>query len=250
MHACPLVTGIVPHVGGPILAPGAPTVLIGNLPAARVSDTVTCVGPPDVIAKGSLTVLIMGLPAARMGDTTVHGGSIVLGWPTVMIGDAPGAAGPTFGPGIILEGTPAEQAILAALLARIRDSGPNGAAFIAGLETAATPTRFNMATQSTDRHGNTVSLATTGGGITIRPTDSVSGDNEVYVDPTNLITYGGTDGATHQERPEGLLAHEAGHAALLNAGDPAQTTGGAAAEANVRTLTNPIRTEMDMVPEA
>ena len=85
MHVCPMVTGIVPHVGGPILPPGAPTVLIGGLPAARVSDMVTCVGPPDVIAMGSFKVLIGGLPAARMGDLTAHGGTIVLGCPTVII---------------------------------------------------------------------------------------------------------------------------------------------------------------------
>ncbi len=86
MHTCPMVTGIVPHVGGPILPPGAPTVLIGSLPAARVTDMCTCVGPPDVIVKGSTSVLIGGLPAARMGDNTAHGGVIVTGFPTVMIG--------------------------------------------------------------------------------------------------------------------------------------------------------------------
>lgn len=65
---------------------GAPTVLIGSLPAARVGDMLVCVGPPDSIVKGSSTVLICGMPAARMGDTTAHGGSIVLGLPTVLIG--------------------------------------------------------------------------------------------------------------------------------------------------------------------
>ncbi|WP_435020430.1 PAAR domain-containing protein [Tundrisphaera sp. TA3] len=86
MHVCPMFTGPVPHVGGPILPPGAITVLIGGLPAARATDMAVCVGPPDVIAMGSPTVLIMGLPAARMGDPTVHGGTIVLGCFTVMIG--------------------------------------------------------------------------------------------------------------------------------------------------------------------
>jgi uncharacterized Zn-binding protein involved in type VI secretion len=86
MHVCPMVTGLVPHVGGPILPPCCPTVLIGSLPAARVSDMATCVGPPDVILLGSFTVLIGGLPAARMGDMTVHGGVIVMGLPTVLIG--------------------------------------------------------------------------------------------------------------------------------------------------------------------
>jgi len=86
MHTCPMVTGTVPHVGGPITAPGCPTVLIGGLPAARVSDMAVCVGPPDVIAMGSTTVLIGGMPAARIGDTTAHGGVIVVGCPTVLIG--------------------------------------------------------------------------------------------------------------------------------------------------------------------
>lgn len=85
MHVCPLFTGPVPHVGGPILPPGAPTVLIGGLPAARVSDMCVCVGPPDVIAMGSTKVLIGGMPAARMGDLTAHGGTIVLGCFTVWI---------------------------------------------------------------------------------------------------------------------------------------------------------------------
>lgn len=86
MHTCPMVTGIVPHVGGPILGPGAPTVLIAGLPAAVLGDSATCVGPPDTIIKGSATVLIGGKPAARMGDSTAHGGVIVLGAPTVLIG--------------------------------------------------------------------------------------------------------------------------------------------------------------------
>ena len=86
MHTCPLTTGPVPHVGGPITGPGAPTVLICNLPAAKVGDMLVCVGPPDSIVKGSSTVMICNMPAARMGDTTAHGGSIVLGAPTVLIG--------------------------------------------------------------------------------------------------------------------------------------------------------------------
>jgi len=86
MHACPMVTGVVPHVGGPILPPGALTVLIGGQPAARVGDMAVCAGGPDVIALGSFTVMIGGQPAARMGDMTAHGGVIVMGLPTVMIG--------------------------------------------------------------------------------------------------------------------------------------------------------------------
>jgi uncharacterized Zn-binding protein involved in type VI secretion len=89
MHECPMQSPAVPpvpHVGGPVIGPGAINVLIGGLPAARVGDTLTCVGPPDVIVKGSATVTIAGSPAARVGDTTAHGGSIVLGLPTVEIG--------------------------------------------------------------------------------------------------------------------------------------------------------------------
>lgn len=86
MHVCPMVTGVVPHVGGPILPPCCPTVLTGSLPQARVTDMAVCVGPPDVIVLGSFTVLVGSLPAARLGDLTAHGGTIVLGLPTVLIG--------------------------------------------------------------------------------------------------------------------------------------------------------------------
>ena len=85
MHVCPMVTGTVPHVGGPILPPGCPTVMIGGQPAARVGDMLTCSGPPDSIIMGSATVMIGGMPAARMGDSTAHGGVIVAGCPTVNI---------------------------------------------------------------------------------------------------------------------------------------------------------------------
>jgi len=85
-HICPMVTGVVPHIGGPILPPGCPTVLIGGMPAARAGDMLTCTGPPDTIAMGSSTVLIGGMPAARLGDSTAHGGIILLGCFTVLIG--------------------------------------------------------------------------------------------------------------------------------------------------------------------
>jgi uncharacterized Zn-binding protein involved in type VI secretion len=86
MHVCPMVTGTVPHVGGPVMPAGVPTVLIGGQPAAVVGGMCTCSGPPDSIVKGSATVFIGGQPAARMGDATAHGGSIVAGAPTVGIG--------------------------------------------------------------------------------------------------------------------------------------------------------------------
>ena len=89
MHTCPMQTPAVPpvpHVGGPISGPGVANVLIGNLPASVVGDMCICVGPPDTVVKGSATVMISGRPAVRMGDTTAHGGSIVAGLATVMIG--------------------------------------------------------------------------------------------------------------------------------------------------------------------
>lgn len=86
MHTCPMFTGPVPHVGGPIVGPSVPNVLIGGQPAAVVGDVCVCVGPPDSIVKGSGTVFIGGRPAARMGDTTAHSGVIVQGLPTVIIG--------------------------------------------------------------------------------------------------------------------------------------------------------------------
>jgi uncharacterized Zn-binding protein involved in type VI secretion len=85
MHVCPMVDVAVPHVGGPIVGPGAPTVLIGGMPSARIGDMLTCVGPPDAIVTGSTHVLIAGSPAARLGDLTAHGGVIVVGCPTVLI---------------------------------------------------------------------------------------------------------------------------------------------------------------------
>jgi uncharacterized Zn-binding protein involved in type VI secretion len=89
MHVCPMITpGVppIPHVGGPVLPPGAPTVLIAGMPSAGMGGMCTCVGPPDSIILASFTVLIGGVPAARMGDATAHGGTIVLGAPTVLIG--------------------------------------------------------------------------------------------------------------------------------------------------------------------
>ena len=91
-HVCPMVTGVVPHVGGPILPMCAPTVLTGKLPQARISDRALCAGPTDMIALGAFTVLVKGMAAARMGDTTVHGGEIVMGLPTVLIGNAGSAS--------------------------------------------------------------------------------------------------------------------------------------------------------------
>ena len=93
MHVCPMVTGVVPHVGGPVTGPGVATVLIGGMPAAVQGDMCVCTGPPDTIIMGSTGVLIGGKPAARMGDMTTHGGTIVMGAPTVLIGESGGGGG-------------------------------------------------------------------------------------------------------------------------------------------------------------
>lgn len=93
MHVCPMFDGPKPHVGGPIMPPGVPTVLIGGLPAATLGNLCTCVGPPDTIVLGSAGVLIGGKPAARMGDQCAHGGMVVMGCPTVLIGEVSGGGG-------------------------------------------------------------------------------------------------------------------------------------------------------------
>jgi len=88
MTTCPAVApGPTPHVGGPIIT-GEPTVITCWQPQARVSDKSMCApGIPASIVKGSMTVIVGGKPAARIGDTTSHGGVIVTGCPTVIIGD-------------------------------------------------------------------------------------------------------------------------------------------------------------------
>lgn len=104
MHTCPMVNpGPVPHVGGPIIK-GQPNVLTVMMPQARVSDQCICVGPPDMIARGSATVLCGGMPAARLGDNTVHGGVIVSGAPTVLIGDGANGGGGGAGGGAGMAG--------------------------------------------------------------------------------------------------------------------------------------------------
>jgi len=132
-HSCPMVTpGVppIPHVGGPVLPPGAPTALIAGLPAARMGDMAVCVGPPDVIIKGSPTVLIAGKPAARVGESTAHGGLITVGYQTVLIGNS----GPATAVGI----TPfLRQIQVEAQIQALRDSSRSGSAFCLECELAA-----------------------------------------------------------------------------------------------------------------
>lgn len=139
MHSCPLQNpGPVPHVGGPITGPGAPTVLIGGVPAAVVGDMATCAGPIDTIASGSTGVFFMGKPAARMGDMTSHGGTIAQGFPTVLIGET--AGGVSAGAGVRI-GT---------------DAPPDGADPIsapAGAVGALTPAASSISAQGGARMG-------------------------------------------------------------------------------------------------
>lgn len=85
LHVCPAVTVIVPHVGGPVIGTAA-TVLVMGPPAATIGDMAVCVGPPDTVAAASGTVMAQGKPMARMGDSCAHGGTIVLGMPTILVG--------------------------------------------------------------------------------------------------------------------------------------------------------------------
>lgn len=147
------------------------------------------------------------------------------------------------------EGSSDDKKALNQLIEQIRNAGPKGKAFIESLEKAPTKTNVFVARSVEKKDGTVIQLADTGSGITLRPTESKSGCNEVHIDPTNLIDYRATDGSTVKETPEGLLVHELGHAKLLNDKDAAQTTGGPNAEKHVREETNPIRQELGMKPE-
>lgn len=86
MHVCPMVTGITPHVGGPIIGPGVPGVFIDGQPIAVLGDQCTCVGPPDTIVTACPGVLVDGKPVVTVGSMTAHGGQVVTGVPGVSIG--------------------------------------------------------------------------------------------------------------------------------------------------------------------
>lgn len=137
MHVCPMVTGTVPHVGGPISGPGVATVLIGGQPAAVMGDMCVCTGPPDTIILGSAGVLIGGKPAARMGDQCAHGGAIIVGCPTVLIGEAAGgsaggfAAMPVNVMLDVMKTLPKETQQKIAQLATTKQAASKGKAFMA-----------------------------------------------------------------------------------------------------------------------
>lgn len=114
-HICPMVNpgpAAIPHVGMPIVGPGAPTVLIESLPAAVQGDTCPCAGPPDVIAGGSGGVFFEGKAAARMGDLTAHGGSILAGCGTVLVGESGGGGGGGSGEGSEAESLEREPLVI------------------------------------------------------------------------------------------------------------------------------------------
>jgi uncharacterized Zn-binding protein involved in type VI secretion len=135
MHVCPMVTpGLppIPHVGGPVTGPGCPTVLVGGLPAAVMGDMCVCVGPPDTIILGSTGVMIGGKPAARMGDQCAHGGSIVLGCMTVLIGEImPGATVVAMSPPMMdaVQALAPAQAKLAYQVLSLKEAASNGTPF-------------------------------------------------------------------------------------------------------------------------
>jgi len=128
MHVCPMVTPgtpPVPHVGGPITGPGVATVLIGGMPAAVMGDMCVCTGPPDTIILGSTGVLVGNKPVARMGDMCSHGGSIVVGCPTVLIGE------------VSPSGSPAVNTVVNSVMTDISGFEGGGAAGIAARQTMA-----------------------------------------------------------------------------------------------------------------
>ncbi len=133
MHVCPMVTGTVPHVGGPVMGPAVPTVLIGGMPAAVMGDMCTCAGPPDSIVMGSTGVFIGKKPAARMGDPTVHGGRVVVGCPTVLIGEikSGGPQGPIapFMMNAALGALPGGAGVMAAQIITMKQAAANGTPF-------------------------------------------------------------------------------------------------------------------------
>jgi uncharacterized Zn-binding protein involved in type VI secretion len=136
LHVCPMVTGVVPHVGGPVLPPCAITVITGGMPQARMGDMCTCVGPPDVIVKGSPTVIVSGQMAARMGDMTAHGGVITLGCFTVIIGESAGGGGgggggAGSGGGNAAKALTTDIAITPATLPCMKGAANSGSAFVA-----------------------------------------------------------------------------------------------------------------------
>lgn len=208
-HVCPMVTVLVPHVGGPILPPCAPKTMIGGPFAARLSDMATCVGPPDVIAMGAATVLIQGLPAARATDMTAHGGTIAMGLPTVLIGGAAFALPPN----IVVDGPPLfQQKTLRDLY--LLSTTPSGKALIDRLGAAGETVTI---VPTSDANGY---CSPAGIGLYARlgiPTGSTIQYNpDLSMQVTATPAAGG---GTIDEPPQVILAHEMTHALANSEGN-------------------------------
>ncbi|WP_315760685.1 M91 family zinc metallopeptidase [Sphingomonas sp. Y38-1Y] len=214
MHVCPMVTGIVPHVGGPVSGPCAPTVLTGAMPQARIGDMCVCVGPPDVIATGAFTTIVSGSPAARILDMTAHGGVIVMGMFTVLIGMAGGAAPPTMVqvfPNVTVRGTPEfVEATLRAMAAIA--ATPSGAKMLADLQATGKPVTILESAPGGDSCGDFGSGATdgTGSGSTVRwnpnPSTMYDGSEPWMNAPPGVILGHEMTHATHVARGEASMA--------------------------------------------
>lgn len=209
MHVCPMVTGIVPHVGGPVSGPCAPTVLTGKLLQARIGDLCTCVGPPDVITMGAFTTIVCGSPASRMLDMTAHGGLIVMGEFTVLIGSAGAAAPPTMVeifPGVKVQGTPQfVEATLRALAAIA--STPSGARMLADLQATGKPVTI-------------VETANGGSCDNFGPgaTDGTGSGSTVHWNPNETTLYDGSEPWMNAP-PAVILGHEMTHATHVARGE-------------------------------
>lgn len=218
MHTCPMVTGPVPHVGGPVLPPGEPTVIIGFMPAARMSDMAVCVGPPDVIVQGSPTVLIGHLMAARLGDPTAHGGVIVLGCPTVMIGAAggPGGLAVTFLPNgdiqvgkhIVIHGDAAFQAAALNDLTTLGGT-PTGRSVLAALDGGTHTTTIQWLDMATAQQNG----ALAGPVNRTNATNGTGSDTTISYNPDlHDNTYVDENGVHHEIPVSSTLGHELIHA--------------------------------------
>ncbi len=231
MHTCPLATPgtpPVPHVGGPITM-GFPMVQIGFLAAARVGDMATCVGPPDSIAMGSPTVQVGGMMAARQGDPTVHGGIIAMGFPLVDIGLVascfPGSVAPmtdmtftinpdgtatgTFGPNIVINGTPTFVSKTLGDLTALT-SLESGKATVNALGNTVTITEVAPGSQNANKASGTWANPNLYNGTGVPATVGHSNDTTVI--------YGGGEAWQHIA-PHTALGHELNHAVHITNGD-------------------------------
>lgn len=204
-HVCPMVTVLVPHVGGPILPPCAPLVFTGGPNQARVSDMATCVGPPDVIAMGAAMVLVQGLPAARMTDQTVHGGMIAAGMPLVLIG------GPVFAlpPNIKIEGSPKFQQMTIRDLYMLSTT-PTGKTLLARLGAAGETVTIEP---TNDKNGYCSANNPLSALLGI-PTGST-----IQYNPNYRSNAFDSSGNMIAQPPQIILAHEMSHALANSEGD-------------------------------